>query len=165
MAQKSGPVLILAPLAVGRQTVAEAVKFGIDGVEFVSEFGKSPIQITNYEKLARFDTSKYAGVVLDESSILKSYMGKTKQALIEAFSGHHYRLCCTATPAPNDHLELGNHAEFLGIMDSNEMISRWFLNDTMQAGGYRLKKHAADDFWRWVAYHGSCKRNFYQAPL
>lgn len=146
-----GPVLILAPLAVGPQTVSEASKFGINGVEFVTEFGVSPIQVTNYEKLARFDPSKYAGVVLDESSILKSYMGKTKQALIEAFKGHRFKLCCTATPAPNDHLELGNHAEFLSVMDSNEMISRWFLNDTMKAGGYRLKKHAASDFWRWVA--------------
>jgi len=146
-----GPVLILAPLAVGRQTAAEAKKFGINGVEFVAEMTDSPIQVTNYEKLSRFDPSKYAGVVLDESSILKSYMGKTKQALVKAFDGHRFRLCCTATPAPNDHLELGNHAEFLGIMDSNEMISRWFLNDTMKAGGYRLKKHAAEDFWNWAA--------------
>lgn len=146
-----GPVLILAPLAVAAQTVREAAKFGIDGVEHVSEPSASPIQVTNYEKLHRFDTAKYAGVVLDESSILKSYMGKTKQALIAAFCDHRFKLACTATPAPNDHLELGNHAEFLSVMGSNEMISRWFLNDTMKAGGYRLKKHAAKDFWRWVA--------------
>jgi len=146
-----GPVLILAPLAVAAQTVREAAKFGINDVEHVSEPSASPIQVTNYEKLHRFDTSKYAGVVLDESSILKSYMGKTKQALIAAFRDHRFKLACTATPAPNDHLELGNHAEFLSVMESNEMISRWFLNDTMKAGGYRLKKHAAKDFWRWVA--------------
>jgi len=151
VSERFGPVLILAPKAVGEQTVEEAAKFGIDGVELVAANSESPIQVTNYEKLHKFDTSKYAGVVLDESSILKSYMGKTKRALIEAFKHHRFRLACTATPAPNDHLELGNHAEFLGVMDSNEMISRWFLNDTMKAGGYRLKKHAAADFWRWVA--------------
>ena len=146
-----GPVLILAPLAVGAQTVREAAKFGIHGVEFVSEPNSATIQVTNYEKLHRFDPSRYSGIVLDESSILKSYMGKTKRAIIDAFKRHRFKLACTATPAPNDHLELGNHAEFLEVMDSNEMISRWFLNDTMKAGGYRLKKHAAKDFWRWVA--------------
>lgn len=151
VSENFGPVLILAPLAVAAQTVREAAKFGIDGVEHVSEPSASPIQVTNYEKLHKFDTSKYAGVVLDESSILKSYMGKTKQALIAAFRDYRFKLACTATPAPNDHLELGNHAEFLSVMESNEMISRWFLNDTMKAGGYRLKKHAAKDFWRWVA--------------
>ncbi len=151
VSDEKGPVLILAPLAVAEQTAREAAKFGIDGVEVVEAFSQSPIQIANYEKLHRFDTSRYKGVVLDESSILKSYMGKTKQALLDAFKDTPYRLCCTATPAPNDHLELGNHSQFLGIMDSNEMISRWFLNDTMEAGGYRLKRHAADDFWRWVA--------------
>lgn len=151
IAEQAGPVLILAPLAVAAQTVREAAKFGIDGVEHVSERSASPIQVTNYEKLHKFKPADYAGVVLDESSILKSYMGKTKRAIIDAFSGHRFKLACTATPAPNDHLELGNHAEFLEVMASNEMISRWFLNDTMKAGGYRLKKHAAKDFWRWVA--------------
>ena len=151
VAERAGPVLILAPLAVAAQTVREAAKFGIDGVEHVSERSGSPIQVTNYEKLHKFSPADYAGVVLDESSILKSYMGKTKRAIIEAFAGHRFKLACTATPAPNDHLELGNHAEFLEVMASNEMISRWFLNDTMKAGGYRLKKHAAKDFWRWVA--------------
>lgn len=151
VAEQAGPVLILAPLAVAAQTVREAAKFGIDGVEHVSERSASPIQVTNYEKLHKFNPDNYAGVVLDESSILKSYMGKTKRAIIDAFAGHRFKLACTATPAPNDHLELGNHAEFLEVMDSNEMISRWFLNDTMKAGGYRLKKHAAKDFWRWVA--------------
>ena len=146
-----GPVLILAPLAVGAQTVREAAKFGIGEVEQVSERSSAPIQVTNYEKLHRFNPSDYAGVVLDESSILKSYMGKTKRAVIDAFANHQFKLACTATPAPNDHLELGNHAEFLSVMESNEMISRWFLNDTMKAGGYRLKRHAAKDFWRWVA--------------
>jgi DNA modification methylase len=151
VAENVGPVLILAPLAVAAQTVREAQKFGIKGVAHVHAPSGDSIQVTNYEKLHKFNPSDYAGVVLDESSILKSYMGKTKRAIIDAFAGHRFKLACTATPAPNDHLELGNHAEFLEVMASNEMISRWFLNDTMKAGGYRLKKHAAKDFWRWVA--------------
>jgi DNA modification methylase len=151
VAENVGPVLILAPLAVAAQTVREAAKFGIGGVAHVHAPSGDSIQVTNYEKLHKFNPANYAGVVLDESSILKSYMGKTKRAIIDAFAGHRFKLACTATPAPNDHLELGNHAEFLEVMASNEMISRWFLNDTMKAGGYRLKKHAAKDFWRWVA--------------
>ena len=151
VAENHGKVLILAPLAVAAQTVREAAKFGVHGVAHVHAPSGDMIQVTNYEKLHKFDPADYAGVVLDESSILKSYMGKTKRAIIDAFKGTRFKLACTATPAPNDHLELGNHAEFLEVMDSNEMISRWFLNDTMKAGGYRLKKHAAKDFWRWVA--------------
>jgi len=146
-----GNALVLAPLAVAEQTAREAEKFGIPGAAVVESPTDDRIQITNYEKLHKFSPERYTGVVLDESSILKSYMGKTKQAILSAFENTPYRLACTATPAPNDHLELGNHAQFLGIMASNEMISRWFLNDTMEAGGYRLKKHAAADFWRWVA--------------
>lgn len=151
VAENYGKVLILAPLAVAAQTVREASKFGIDGVVHAHGPTDNAIQVTNYEKLHKFNAADYAGVVLDESSILKSYMGKTKRAIIDAFAGHRFKLACTATPAPNDHLELGNHADFLEVMASNEMISRWFLNDTMKAGGYRLKKHAAKDFWRWVA--------------
>jgi DNA modification methylase len=151
VAENHGKVLILAPLAVAAQTVREAAKFGVHGVAHVHAPSGDMIQVTNYEKLHKFNPADYAGVVLDESSILKSYMGKTKRAIIDAFKGTRFKLACTATPAPNDHLELGNHAEFLEVMDSNEMISRWFLNDTMKAGGYRLKKHAAKDFWRWVA--------------
>jgi len=91
------------------------------------------------------------GVLVHNSSILKAFMGKIKRAILEAFAATPYRLACTATPAPNDRLELGNHAEFLGVMPSNEMISRWFINDTMSAGTYRLKGHAEQDFWRWVS--------------
>jgi len=147
------PVLILAPLAVAGQTVNESIKFNrlAKYVESQSEVGGDGIYITNYEKLAKFDPSVYGGVVLDESSILKNYTGKTKQFIMEAFNDTEFKLACTATPAPNDHLELGNHAEFLGVMKSNEMISRWFINDSMRAGGYRLKGHAENDFWRWVA--------------
>lgn len=147
-----GEVLILAPLAVAAQTVREGAKFGVPVT-----YARKPediterITITNYEMLDRFDVSRFAGVVLDESSILKSYMGKIKRSLLDQFAKTPYRLACTATPAPNDHMELGNHAEFLGIMRSNEMLSRWFINDSMHAGVYRVKGHGAADFWRWVS--------------
>ena len=91
------------------------------------------------------------GLLVHNSSILKSYMGKTKRALVDAFAQTPYRLCCTATPAPNDVMEIGNHSEFLGIMPSSEMLMRWFINDTMQNGHYRLKGHAEKDFWQWVS--------------
>jgi len=146
-------VLILTPLAVSSQTVKEAERFGLTAtVAHGSDDISGPgIYVTNYQKLHRFDASVFSGVVLDESSILKSFMGKVKQQLCSNFTKTPYRLACTATPAPNDHLELGNHSAFLGIMDSNEMISRWFMNDAMEAGNYRLKGHAKADFWRWVA--------------
>ena len=147
-----GPVLIVAPLAVANQTVREGNKFGVP-VEYVREEPRDPegVYITNYEMLEHFAPDNWTGIVLDESSILKSYMGKTKRYLVSEWTRVPFRMCCTATPAPNDHMELGNHAEFLGIMDSNEMLARWFINDSMQAGNYRLKRHGARDFWRWVA--------------
>lgn len=153
-----GYVLILAPLCVAHQTVKEGQKFGIkiNYCREQSQIIKDEINITNYEMLDHFDLSQCSGVVLDESSILKSYMGKTKRAIIDACESVHYRLACTATPSPNDHLELGNHAEFLGIMRSNEMIMRFFINDTMSAGSYRLKNHAREAFWEWVAEWAMC---------
>lgn len=157
-AHTSGKVLILAPLAVAYQTVEEGEKFGIPvkQVKDQSEVGDSNIVITNYDRLHLMDSSQFKGVVLDESSILKSFMGKTKRAIFEAFKNTPYKLACTATPAPNDHLELGNHAAFLDVMPANEMISRWFINDTMEAGNYRLKEHAAKDFWRWLTSWAVC---------
>jgi len=147
-----GNVLILAPLAVAAQTVREAKKFGIDAVHArTNEQAQGKIVVTNYEILHKFDISRYDGVVLDESSILKSYMGKTKMMLIDSFKGYKFKLCCTATPAPNDHMELGNHSAFLDVMQSNEMLARWFINNTMEAGNYRLKAHGESDFWRWVS--------------
>lgn len=157
-AHTKGKVIILAPLAVAHQTIAEGVKFGIT-VTYAhqqSEVGESSIVVTNYERLHLFDAGQFAGVVLDESSILKSFTGKTKQQIISAFANTPFKLACSATPAPNDHLELGNHADFLNIMPSNEMISRWFINDSMQAGNYRLKNHAAADFWRWLTSWAVC---------
>lgn len=147
-----GQVLILTPLAVGAQTEREAKRFDISA-KVVTEQSDcdAPICIANYEKLHRFDPSVFTGVVLDESSILKSFQGKTKQRLCEAFAQTPYRLACTATPAPNDHLELGNHSDFLGIMPQKEMLARWFVNDLMGNMSWRLKGHAHADFWRWVA--------------
>lgn len=150
--ETGGDLLILAPLAVASQTVAEGAKLGI-AVQYCRTQAdvKPGLNITNYEMLEHFDPSHFIGVICDESSILKSYMGKTKRALVDAFASTPYRLCCTATPAPNDVMEIGNHAEFLGIMPAPEMLMRWFINDTMASGHYRLKGHAQKDFWAWVA--------------
>lgn len=151
----NGDVLILAPLAVASQTVSEGAKLGIAVTLCRSQADVRPgLNIANYEMLEHFDASRFVGVILDESSILKSFTGKTKLALVNAFTSTPYRLCCTATPAPNDVMEIGNHAEFLGIMPSSEMLMRWFINDTMKSGHYRLKGHATKDFWAWVASWG-----------
>ncbi len=151
------PVLILAPLAVGGQTVAEGRKMDLIVTPCRSQVDVKPgLNIANYEMLHHFRPDAFSGVVIDESSILKCYTGKIKQAILAAFAATPYRLACTATPAPNDYLELGNHAQFLGVMESNEMISRWFINDTMEAGNYRLKKHAERDFWEWVCSWATC---------
>jgi hypothetical protein len=147
-----GNILVLAPLAVTSQTVAEGQKLDIEVHACRSQSDVQPgISITNYEMLSRFDPSHFTGVVADESSILKSYMGKTKRALVDAFSQTPYRLACTATPSPNDVMELLNHAEWLGIMPSSEALMRWFINDSMSNGKYRLKGHAQKDFWEWVS--------------
>lgn len=149
-----GKVLILAPLAVSKQTAKEADKFGIDChlVESEEDIRKG-INITNYEKIHKFDTGQFDGIVLDESSILKSYSGKTTKDLQYRFSRTPYRLCCTATPSPNDFTEIGTTAEFLGIMPRTEMLSTFFINDMMgkERIGWRLKKHAEKDFFRWMA--------------
>lgn len=156
----AGIVLILAPLAVSQQTITEALKLDMD-VRYVrigEEITGPGVWITNYERLDAFAEiiPQLAGVVADESGILKSYMGKTRLLLTELFENTPYRLCCTATPAPNDHMELGNHAEFLSIMPANEMLSRWFINDTMNFGSYRLKGHAVKPFWEWVSTWAVC---------
>jgi len=151
------PVLILAPLAVSQQTVREGNACGI-GVTYARAQSEvsGAITITNYEMLSKFDPAAFGGVVLDESSILKRFMGATKRALLVAFADTPFKLCCTATPAPNDHLELGNHAEFLNVLTSHEMIARWFINDTSTFGTYRLKGHAVESFWDWVASWARC---------
>jgi superfamily II DNA or RNA helicase len=145
-----GPVLILAPLAVAQQTVREGKKFGID-IRYERALSKLFDQtITNYDMLEKFDASKYAGVVLDESSILKSYEGAFRNLIIDSFSQTPFRLACTATPAPNDYMELGNHCEFLGVLTRTEMLSTFFVHDGGDTAKWRLKKHAQRDFWKWV---------------
>lgn len=147
------PVLILAPLAVASQTVREGAKFEIEVSESVGDdtVGRSGIYVTNYEKLHRFDAAAFGGVVLDESSILKNYAGKYRNDLIESFAATPFRLACTATPAPNDHMELANHAEFLGAMKRAEMLSMFFVHDGGSTASWRLKGHAEETFWSWVA--------------
>lgn len=147
------PVLMLAPLACAKQHEGEAQKRGIDAKAIIEpgEVGGARIYITNYDRLWKFDARDFAGVVLDESSILKSFTGKTTRQLIEAFKATPFRLACTATPAPNDHTELGQHSSFLGVMPSNEMLSRWFITDQALMGRYRLKAAAVRPFWSWVA--------------
>src|SRR3990167_375495 len=143
-----GPVLILAPLCVGEQTIAEGHRIGVP----VRPHGAGgQIEIANYERLHQVDTGQYDGIVLDESSILKAYDGKTRTLLIRAFAETPYRLCCTATPAPNDIAELANHCEFLGIMTRAEMLATWFVHDE---DGWRLKGHAHEAFYRWLVSWG-----------
>lgn len=152
------PVLILTPLAVAHQTAKEAEKFGIKAsvAESQKDVKTSGVFITNYEKLEHFDTTAFSGVVLDESSILKAVTGKTRIALTEAFSRTPYRLCCTATPSPNDYTEFGQHAAFLGVCTPAQMLSTFFINDTFNTGDWRLKRHAESAFWQWLASWACC---------
>lgn len=149
----NGKALILAPLSVGWQIEQEAHRWGYDARVIRDQSEAKPgINICNYDRLDKLDPSAFGAVALDESSILKSFAGKTSRALIGAFSHHRFRLSATATPAPNDHMELGQQSDFLGIMPSSEMLMRWFINDTSTASQeWRLKKHAVNDFWDWCA--------------
>ena len=147
-----GDVLILAPLAVAQQTVREGEKFGIPVRYARHESERKPgITITNYEMMEQFNLPAFTGVVLDESSIIKHVDSKTRGRVIEAFKHTPYRLACSATPAPNDYMELGNHAEFLGVMTRAEMLSMFFVHDGGETQKWRLKGHAERDFWRWLA--------------
>ncbi|MCK9568913.1 DEAD/DEAH box helicase [Candidatus Pacearchaeota archaeon] len=145
-------VLILAPLAVVAQTVAEGAGMGLTVHACRKQDDVlSGINITNYEMLDHFDTSHFAGVVLDESSIIKSFEGKVRTQIIESFRETPYRLACTATPAPNDVTELANHVEFLGIKSRHELLSEYFVHDGGQTSIWRLKRHAVKRFWEFVA--------------
>ena len=148
----NGCCLILTPLAVARQIEREAERFGYAAhvVRDASEV-RQGINICNYDRLDKLDPSVFGCVVLDESSVLKSFMGKTTRTLINAFRDTPFRLAATATPAPNDHIELGTHAEFLGVMSQSEMLVRWFINDSNDTGVWRLKGHAVNSFWDWCA--------------
>lgn len=153
----SGNVLILAPLAVASQTKNEGLKFGIDvNICRTQDDVKPGINITNYEMIDHFDESTFSGIVLDESSILKNSTGATRIALTEKFKDTPYKLCCTATPAPNDFMEIGNHAEFLGIMTQTEMLATYFVHDGKNTSKWRLKGHAKDKFFEWIASWACC---------
>jgi len=153
-----GRVLILTPLAVATQTVAEGARFGIACRYLREDDGETQIAVTNYDMLHRFDPSRFIGVVLDESSILKSFAGKTRNAIISAFGRTPYRLACTATPAPNDFTELGNHSEFLGVKSRAEMLAEYFVHDGGSTQSWRVKGHAVRPFWEWVASWGAVVR-------
>lgn len=147
-----GKILILAPFAVAPQTKEEGEKFGISVNICESQNDViDGINITNYEKIDKFVGNSFEAVVLDESSILKSFTSSTRNKLIDNFSKVPFRLACTATPAPNDHMELGNHSEFLGIMTRAEMLSMYFVHDGGNTAKWRLKGHAEDVFWNWMA--------------
>jgi DNA modification methylase len=155
-----GDVLIAAPLCVAQQTVEEAAKFGIH-VRYCrdQQDAKPGITITNYEMLERFNPADFAGVVLDESSILKAHDSKTRAKIVEMFRDTPYRLSCTATPSPNDHMELGNQAEFLGVMTAAEMLAMFFIHDGGDTSQWRLKGHGKTRFWEWMSTWAVCIRN------
>ena len=154
-------VIILAPLAVAEQTVEEAASIGVTIHHAREEHDAEghQIVITNYDRLHKFDCSKFGAVVLDESSIIKHHAAKTLQILLETFRNTPYRLACTATPAPNDWTELGNHAEFLGVRSRAEMLAEFFVHDGGDTQTWRLKGHARHVFWRWVASWGAMVRS------
>jgi hypothetical protein len=135
------PVLILAPLAVVGQTKQEGLKFGVN---------MDNIHVNNYEQLENIDCSIYSGIVLDESSILKNFEGSIKRQIIDLFALTPYKLACTATPSPNDPMELGNHSEFLDVMSRNEMLAMYFVHDGGETAKWRLKGHAVKMFYQFV---------------
>lgn len=146
--RENKPVLIMAPLAVVPQTIEEGERFGI---EVTRDGGSASIHITNYQRLDKLDPAKYCGVVCDESSILKSYSGSTRTAIIEFMRPAKYRLLCSATPSPNDFMELGNSVEALGLMRRVEMLATYFVHDGGETSKWRLRGHAGDPFWAFVA--------------
>ncbi|MGM9544526.1 MAG: helicase-related protein [Romboutsia timonensis] len=154
------PVLILAPLAVSSQTIEESKKIGID-VKYCKEQSDviKGINITNYERLENFNSDEFIGIVLDESSILKSFTGKYRQMIIDNFKYTPYKLACSATPAPNDYMELGNHSEFLNQMTRTEMLSMFFYHDGGNTSKWRLKGHAENRFWEWVSSWAAIVKN------
>jgi len=155
----SGDVMVLAPLAVAAQTVAEGVACGVEVTLCRDASDVRPgLNVTNYDRLHRFDASRFAGVVLDESSCIKHHDAKTLRVLLDSFSACPFRFCATATPAPNDWTELGTHAEFLGVCTRSEMLSEFFCHDGGETQTWRLKGHARKAFWRWVSSWGAMVR-------
>lgn len=158
--RQSVDAIILAPLAVAEQTVAEAAAIGVQITHCRDAADVQPgINITNYERLHRFDPRRFGAVVLDESSCIKHHDSKTLTLLLEAFRTTPFKLCATATPAPNDWTELGTHAEFLGIRSRVEMLAEFFVHDGGDTQTWRLKGHARHEFWRWVASWGALVRS------
>jgi superfamily II DNA or RNA helicase len=153
-------VIILAPLAVADQTVEEAASIGVHVTHAREQSDIRPgINITNYDRIHKFNCGQFGGVVLDESSIIKHHTAKTLQTLLESFRQTPYKLCATATPAPNDWTELGNHAEFLGVRSRAEMLAEFFIHDAAETQVWRLKGHARHLFWRWVSSWGAMVRS------
>jgi len=147
-----GSVLLLAPLAVVGQTIKEAERFGYNLIEYDPHLIElCNLHITNYEQLENIDCSRFEGVVLDESSIIKNFDGATRKLIIENFANSPYKLACTATPSPNDPMELGNHSEFLNVMSYNEMLAMYFVHDGGDTAKWRLKGHAKERFYEWVS--------------
>jgi DNA modification methylase len=144
------PVLILAPLGVTQQTIEEGQKFNIE-IEKYNHQTRNGIYISNYEQIDNIETEIFGGIVLDESGILKNFEGKTKNSIINYFSQTPYKLACSATPSPNDPMELGNHAEFLNVMSRNEMLAMFFTHDGGETSKWRIKGHAWKKFWQWVS--------------
>jgi DNA modification methylase len=150
------PVLILAPLAVAGQTIQEGLKFHIDVIKWNPDLNNRSaigegIYITNYEQLDKVQTSFFSGIVLDESSILKNFEGAIRNLIIDGFKDTPYKLACTATPSPNDPMELGNHSEFLNVMSRTEMLAMYFVHDGGETAKWRLKGHSTQVFWDWVS--------------
>jgi hypothetical protein len=154
------PVLILAPLAVAPQTVEEGADIGVEVAHCRdgSEVPGNGVVITNYDRLHRFDASAFGAVVLDESSCIKHHDTKTLKTLLSAFRQTPFKLCATATPAPNDWTELGTHAEFLGVCTQQEMLAEYFTHDGGDTSVWRLKGHARHIFWQWVSQWGAMVR-------
>lgn len=152
------PIIMLAPLAVAKQHEREAAKFDIDAVVIrePEEVTAPRIYVTNYERFQKFDIGLFGGIVLDESGILKAYTGRTSRMLRSAVAKTRFRLAASATPAPNDHMEIGQQSECLGVMESPEMLSRWFIADQTEMGRYRVKNAARRSFWDWVASWSRC---------
>lgn len=147
------PVLILCPLAVAAQTIEEAKKLNLFIARASHDINNpryDSIQIANYEQLENIDCSVFGAVVLDESSILKNFTGATKKKLLESFTNTPYKLCCTATPSPNDDMEICNHAEFLNQGRREEILAMYFTHDGGETAKWRLKGHAQKKFWNFV---------------
>jgi len=154
------PVLICAPLAVAKQTQREGEKFAVPVTVCRTQADVLPgVNITNYEMLAHFDASAFSGVVLDESSILKDATSATRKLLTDTFRDTPFKLCCTATPSPNDFMELGTHSDFLGVMTQPEMLATFFCHDGGNTSKWRLKGHAESKFFEWVASWACCVTN------